>query len=118
MGDMGLPEPHSWKPTKEELMVISAQIHRLAEQELPFQRLTIDTDTALAMIGDTSFVGRRCTIPVAHQILHNDLPLYRYQGIALPKEVHLNHFAFSVLENRAARLNMAGLQTTKTARPV
>ena len=89
------------------------------------------------MIGDTSFVGRRCTIPVAHQILHNDLPLYRFpffsiceynmpfnllkfrfQGIALPKEVHLNHFAFSVLENRAARLNMAGLQTTKTARPV
>ena len=47
--DLGLPEPHSWKPTKEELMVISAQIHRLAEQELPFQRLTIDTDTALAM---------------------------------------------------------------------
>ena len=43
---------------------------------------------------------------------------FRFQGIALPKEVHLNHFAFSVLENRAARLNMAGLQTTKTARPV
>ena len=43
---------------------------------------------------------------------------FRFQGIALPKDVHLNHFAFSVLENRAARLNMAGLQTTKTARPV
>jgi len=153
--DLGLTEPHSWNPTKEELMVISAQIHRLAEQELPFQRLTVHTDVALAMfeenpykteqipniadergrltvykvgdhvdiskgpmVGDTSFVGRRCTIPVAHQILHNDLPLYRFQGIALPKDVHLNHFAFSVLENRAARLNMAGLQTTKTARPV
>ena len=126
--DLGLTEPHSWNPTKEELMVISAQIHRLAEQELPFQRLTVHTDVALAMfeenpykteqipniadergrltvykvanvnditdnvcaqvgdhvdiskgpmVGDTSFVGRRCTIPVAHQILHNDLPLYR-----------------------------------------
>ena len=47
--DLGLSEAHSWKPTREELMVVSAQIHRLAEQELPFQRLTIDADTALAM---------------------------------------------------------------------
>ena len=53
--DLGLPEPHSWKPTKEELMVISAQIHRLAEQELPFQRLTIDTDTALAMFEENPY---------------------------------------------------------------
>ena len=85
------------------------------------------------MVGDSSFVGRRCTIPVAHQILQNGLPLYRFscqpliylfiekfrfQGIALPKEVHLNHFAFGVLEKRASRLNMAGLQTTKAAQPV
>lgn len=53
--DLGLPEPHSWKPTKEELMVISAQIHHLAEQELPFQRLTIDTDTALAMFEENPY---------------------------------------------------------------
>ena len=36
-------------------MVISAQIHRLAEQELPFQRLTIDTDTALAMFEENPY---------------------------------------------------------------
>ena len=53
--DLGLAEAHSWKPTKEELMVISAQIHRLAEQELPFQRLTIDTDTALAMFEENPY---------------------------------------------------------------
>merc|ERR1711862_933912 len=120
-----------------------------------FQRLTIDTDTALAMfeenpyktsqipniadkrgkltvykvgdhvdiskgpmIGDTSFVGRRCTIPVAHQIFHGESPMYRFQGVALPKDVFLNHFAYGILEKRASRLNMAGLQATKSTKPV
>ena len=88
------------------------------------------------MIGDTSFLGRRCTIPVAHKIQHGDTKVYRqdntihapihhvhhvffrFQGVALPKEVYLNHFAFGILEKRAGRLNMAGLQTTKPTKPV
>jgi large subunit ribosomal protein L39 len=70
------------------------------------------------MIGDTSFVGRRCTIPVAHKIFHGDCPMYRFQGVALPKEVFLNHFAYGILEKRASRLNMAGLQSTKATKPV
>ena len=53
--DLGLSEAHSWKPTREELMVVSAQMHRLAEQELPFQRLTIDADTALAMFEENPY---------------------------------------------------------------
>ena len=36
-------------------MVVSAQMHRLAEQELPFQRLTIDADTALAMFEENPY---------------------------------------------------------------
>ena len=87
------------------------------------------------MVGDTSFLGRRCTVPVAHKITHNNANVFRYteydvithmtknvdcrfQGVALPKEVYLNHFAFGVLEKRATRLNMAGLQTTKPTKPV
>ena len=33
---------HQWNPTKEELMVISAKMHRLAEEEVPFERLVVD----------------------------------------------------------------------------
>ena len=46
------------------------------------------------------------------------LPHPRFQGVALPKEIHLNHFAYSVLERRAARLNLAGLNTTRVPSPV
>jgi len=70
------------------------------------------------MIGDTSFIGRRCTIPVAHKIFHGEIPMYRFQGVALPKEIFLNHFAFGILEKRAKRLNMAGLQSTQATKPV
>ena len=70
------------------------------------------------MVADTSFLGRRCTVPVAHKISHNAAKLYRFQGVALPKEVYLNHFAFNILEKRASRLNMYGLQTTKPTQPV
>ena len=43
---------------------------------------------------------------------------FRFQGVALPKEVYLNHFAYGIIEKRACRLNMAGLQTTKPTKPV
>ena len=35
------------------------------------------------------------------------------QGVALPKDIYLNHVAFGILEERASRLNLAGLQTTQ-----
>lgn len=155
--DLGLG--HDWQPTREELMVFSAQMHRMSEQKLPIERLSVDASLALEMfsenphkhgqipsiagaggrggnkvtlykvgshvdmsggpmVADSSFLGRRCTVPVAHRVTHGDLQLYRFQGVALPKEVYLNHFAFSVLEKRAARLNQAGLQTTRSSQPV
>jgi len=149
---------HSWSPSREELMVFSAQMHRLSEACLPFHRLAVDAGLAMEMfqenphksaqipsiaaspraggkvtlykvgehvdisggpmVADTSFVGRRCTIPAAHPIHQSGAPLYRFQGVALPKEIHLNHFAYSVLERRAARLNLAGLNTTRVPSPV
>jgi len=69
------------------------------------------------MIGNTGFLGRRCTIPAAHKITVDGTPMYRFQGVALPKGVHLNHVAFSALEERAARINMAGLSSLNTAQP-
>ena len=116
--DLGLSQ--DWEPSREEMMVFSAQMHRMAEKKLPLQRLTVDAKVAEEMfeenqykvsqipsiagssgdghsvtlykvgdhvdisagpmMGDTSFLGRRCTIPVAHKIVHNDAKVYRYGG--------------------------------------
>ena len=58
------------------------------------------------MVGDTSFVGRRCSVMAAHRIKQpsDGSDVYRFQGVALPKNMLLNHFAFSILEKRAAKL--------------
>jgi len=154
--DLGLE--HTWEPTREEMMIFSAQMHRLAEQNKPFERLTVDASLALKMfsdnkyktnqipsiaaaskdgksvtvykvgthvdissgpmMGDTSFLGRRCTIPVAHKIYKENQAMYRFQGIALPRDIYLNHAAYSILEMRASRLNKFGLEQTKVAQPV
>lgn len=155
--DVDLKLGHDWVPTREELMVFSAMMHRMAEKSIKFERLVVDASLALRMfsdsqyksgqipsiasssqggksitlyrvgdhvdisagpmVGDTSFLGRRCTVPVAHKIIHNGSPMYRFQGVALPKGVYLNHFAFGILEKRALRLNMANLQTTQMPNP-
>eukprot|EP00088_Acartia_fossae_P028070 TRINITY_DN28846_c0_g1_i1.p1 TRINITY_DN28846_c0_g1~~TRINITY_DN28846_c0_g1_i1.p1 ORF type:complete len:349 (-),score=79.70 TRINITY_DN28846_c0_g1_i1:117-1163(-) len=69
------------------------------------------------MVGNTSFLGRRCTVSAAHKISHDGTNMYRFQGVALPKGVHLNHVAYSILEERSSRINMAGLQTTSKPSP-
>jgi hypothetical protein len=40
----------------------------------------------------------------AHKIDMDGQQLHRFQGVALPKGIFLNHFAFGVLEKRAAKL--------------
>jgi len=57
------------------------------------------------MISNSSLIGR-CTVASVHK-LNTSGNLYRFQGVALPKEIHLNHFAYSVLEDRAKNLNTA-----------
>ncbi|GJQ66679.1 hypothetical protein Trydic_g4642 [Trypoxylus dichotomus] len=60
------------------------------------------------MISNTSQVGR---FTVANIIkLDTDIPgdpIYRFQGVALPNSLILNHFAFGLLEERAKKLNSA-----------
>nr|CAG4643376.1 EOG090X0A3R [Ilyocryptus agilis] len=55
------------------------------------------------MIANTSLVGR-ATIASVHKL---DAGLYRFQGVALPSDIFLNHFAYSILEARARKLNPA-----------
>ncbi|XP_023323548.1 39S ribosomal protein L39, mitochondrial [Eurytemora carolleeae] len=149
--DVDLKLGHDWTPTKQEMMVFSSIMHKLAEENLPFERLVVDPKLAAEMfkdnkyksaqipniaenyenkitlykigdhvdisggpmVGSTKFLGRRCTVPVAHKISHNNVSMYRFQGVALPKDMYLNHVAFHILEERAAQLNPAGLHTTQ-----
>jgi len=155
VADVDIKCNHDWNPTKQEMMVFSSIMHKMAEEDLKFERLVVDKEVAKEMfkhnqyksnqipniaenngnkvilyrvgdhidisrgpmVGSSKFLGRRCTIPVAHKIFHNEVPMYRFQGVALPKEMYLNHLAFSILEERASRLNNAGLITTKPISP-
>ncbi|XP_031831926.1 mitochondrial ribosomal protein L39 [Nomia melanderi] len=55
------------------------------------------------MVGNSNLIGR-CTITAVHKISETD-NVYRFQGIALPKGILLNHYAFGILEKRARKLN-------------
>ena len=50
--DLGLGS-REWSPTKEELMVISARMHRIAEESLPLERLVVDLELAKEMFSDS-----------------------------------------------------------------
>ncbi|RVE46660.1 hypothetical protein evm_008672 [Chilo suppressalis] len=62
------------------------------------------------MISNTAQVGK-CTVASVHKLLGspntNVKQLYRFQGVALPTNVMLNHFAFSILVDRAKKRNPA-----------
>lgn len=57
------------------------------------------------MIPNTNHLGR---ITIANVIKLNtdiaDGQLYRFQGVALPKPIVMNHFAYSLIEDRAKSL--------------
>ena len=44
------------------------------------------------MIGDTSFLGRRCTIPVAHKIQHGDTKVYRQDNAIVLVQINKTCF--------------------------
>ncbi|XP_031625331.1 39S ribosomal protein L39, mitochondrial [Contarinia nasturtii] len=64
------------------------------------------------MMGSTALLGR-CTIGAAFKIadINSTDSFYRVQGVALPKEIVMNHYAFSILENRIKEMNPARLPT-------
>ncbi|XP_043509847.1 39S ribosomal protein L39, mitochondrial [Frieseomelitta varia] len=55
------------------------------------------------MVGNSSLIGR-CTIAAVHKIPEKE-SLYRFQGVALPKGIILNQYAYGLLENRARKFN-------------
>lgn len=62
------------------------------------------------MVGNSGLMGR-VTVSAVHKLKDGPVDgLYRFQGIALPKGILLNHFAYGVLEKRAKKLNIATWQ--------
>ncbi|EEB18587.1 mitochondrial 50S ribosomal protein L39, putative [Pediculus humanus corporis] len=58
------------------------------------------------MVADTSFFGK-CSITNVIGYHNGKENIYRFQGIALPKGILLNNFAYKILEERGASLNEA-----------
>ena len=131
-----------WKPTKAELLALSALFSKVVKQQLTCERLEVSEILALdifqenpfkseqipdiarknnvivlyrigdhidiskgPMVGNTGIIGR-CTVTAVHKLEseENDR-LYRFQGVAIPKGILMNHFAYGILEDRARKLN-------------
>jgi len=56
------------------------------------------------MMTHTGMLGR-CTVTAVHHIDTDHGPLHRFQGVGLTTDVHLNHMAYSIIENRGMKLN-------------
>lgn len=60
------------------------------------------------MISNTGLIGSIFTSAV-HRIKTPDGHFYRFQGIALPKQLHINAYAYTLIRDRAKQLNSIGL---------
>lgn len=70
------------------------------------------------MIGNSYLVGR-VTVSAVHKLIDRPVDgLYRFQGVALPKGIILNYFAYSILEKRAKKLNTATWQPVQVEETV
>ncbi len=67
----------NWNANKEELMVLSAKMHRLAEAELPFERLTVDASVALDMFAENQYKVKQIPAIAGKSQSGNDVTLYR-----------------------------------------
>ncbi|KAF0307819.1 39S ribosomal protein L39, mitochondrial [Amphibalanus amphitrite] len=90
-----------------------SQVPSIAQQSETGDRVTVyrcgdhvDLSRGPA-ISHTGLLGR-CSICAVHRIEADSGPLYRFQGVALPSDLMLNHFAFGLLEDRARHLNPSG----------
>lgn len=83
------------------------QIPEIVGDEVTLYRVKDHVDISCGpMIASTRFVGTT-QITAVHQLDNNTG--YRFQGVSIPKQLTLNSYAFSVLVNRAKKLNLTGL---------
>ncbi|XP_070148849.1 large ribosomal subunit protein mL39 [Polyergus mexicanus] len=88
----------------------SQQIPNIAKNsdndKVPLYRLGDHIDISKGpMVSNSGLMGR-VTVTAVHKLADGPVDgLYRFQGIALPKGILLNHFTYSILEKRAKKLN-------------
>lgn len=83
------------------------QIPQIGGDEITLYRVKDHIDISCGpMIGNTKFLGTT-QVAAVHQ-LNNDCG-YRVQSVSIPKQSTLNSFAFSILVDRAKKLNPTGL---------
>lgn len=83
------------------------QIPEIGDDEVTLYRVKDHIDISCGpMIANTKFLGTT-QVTAVHQ-LNNDCG-YRIQGISIPKQLTLSGFAFSILADRAKKLNQTGL---------
>ncbi|XP_063978925.1 large ribosomal subunit protein mL39 [Diachasmimorpha longicaudata] len=57
------------------------------------------------MVGNTRLVGRNTITAIHHIQSEAGEPLHRFQGVALPNGIIVNHFVYGIMEERARKLN-------------
>ncbi|KAH9406380.1 54S ribosomal protein L39, mitochondrial [Tyrophagus putrescentiae] len=62
-----------------------------------------------ALIASTGLIGSIFTSAVHRISTPNGGTFYRFQGVALPRQLHINAYAFSLIRDRAKQLNSIGL---------
>lgn len=102
----------------EQLALEMFQHNRFKSQQIPqlasdgsvtIYRVKDHVDISCGpMIANTKFLGTTKFASV-HR-LNNDCG-YRFQSVSIPKQLTLNSFAFSVLVDRAKKLNVTGLES-------
>lgn len=94
----------------------SQQIPSIAKNsdndKVPLYRLGDHIDISKGpMVSNSGLMGR-VTVTAVHKLADGPVDgLYRFQGIALPKGILLNHFTYSILEKRAKKLNTTTWQS-------
>lgn len=60
------------------------------------------------MIADLGQIGR-ANISAVHEIESSIGHMYRFQGVALPQELKISHYAYQVISKRASNLNYSSI---------
>lgn len=69
------------------------------------------------MISSTNHLGF-VTVAAVHKLDTSEGLIYRFQGVAIPKQLPLNTFAFKILVDRAKKVNTVGLPSASENIPI
>ena len=81
------------------------QIDGISETTVTLYRLGDHIDMSKGpMISNLGQIGR-ASVTAVHTIHSDDGPLFRFQGVAIPEQLRINHFAYKILLERSKKPN-------------